>query len=55
MTLKIDGTAPDALESAVNIIPQIKPGTEVALTIRRAGKASELELTAGVVPHFYLD
>ena len=53
--LKIDGTAPDSLVSAVNIIRQNRPGTEVALTIRRTGRESEVKLKAGVVPFFYLD
>jgi uncharacterized protein (TIGR03067 family) len=53
--VKIGGGEPSSLVNAVNTIRQVKPGTEVTLSIRRDGKDLNVKVKAAVIPFRYFD
>ena len=53
--LKIGNDAASTLQETVDLVRQIRPGTETVLRIRRAGKEQDVKLKVGVGPFVYLD
>lgn len=48
--VKLDGADPGALEVFVEAIRAKKPGKKIKLTIHRAGKEQDIEVTLGETP-----
>jgi uncharacterized protein (TIGR03067 family) len=53
--LKVGDSAAEDLQQTVNLVRQIKPGSDAVLRIRRAGKEEDIKLKVGVAPFGYLD
>ena len=48
--LSIGGTKVDALQGTVDLIRAAKPGGELVLKVRRAGKETDLKVKVGLIP-----
>jgi uncharacterized protein (TIGR03067 family) len=48
--LKIAGAAPTGLRSAVDMVRQTKPGSQLALRVGRGGKETDMLIKVGIMP-----
>jgi len=53
--LKVGSEATGDLQETVNLVRQLKPGTEAVMRVRRAGKERDITVKVGVAPFLYLD
>ena len=53
--LRVAGEAATDLQSTVARVRRVKPGSDLALRVRRDGKEMDLSVKVGVVPFFFLD
>ena len=52
--LKVGSDTAGDLEETINLVQNLKPGTEVILRVRRAGKEQDVTVKIGVAPIFFL-
>ena len=53
--LKIGDAAAGNLKETVDLVRQLKPGSDVTLRVRRAGKEQDITVKVGVAPFLFLD
>lgn len=53
--LKVGNEAADGLQETVNLVRQIRPGSETVIRIRRDAKEQDIKLKVGVAPFLYLE
>lgn len=53
--LKVDGQPATDLKAVVNVCRQARPGSEIALRVKRGDKEEDVTVTATVVPFFLFD
>jgi uncharacterized protein (TIGR03067 family) len=53
--LKVGSDATGDLQQTVNLVRQLKPGSDVALRVRRAGKEQDITVKVGVAPFLFFD
>jgi uncharacterized protein (TIGR03067 family) len=53
--LKVGSDATEDLQQTINLVRQLRPGSEVILRVRRAGKEQDVTVRVGVAPFFFLD
>jgi uncharacterized protein (TIGR03067 family) len=53
--LKVGTDATGDLLQTVNLVRQLKPGTEAVMRVRRAGKEHDIKVKVGVAPFLFLD
>jgi uncharacterized protein (TIGR03067 family) len=55
VVLKVDGREVTELRPTVAMVAQSRPGSELTVRVRRAGKEQDIKVKVGVVPFFLLD
>ena len=50
LVLSVGGTAPDTLRGAVDLVRAAKPGSDLTLKVRRAGKEKDVTIKVGHLP-----
>jgi uncharacterized protein (TIGR03067 family) len=53
--LKVGQDVTGDLQETVNLVRQLKPGSDAVLRVRRAGKEQDVTVKVGVAPFLYLD
>jgi uncharacterized protein (TIGR03067 family) len=53
--LKVGGDAAGTLQETVNLVRQIKPGSDAVIRVRRGNTEQDIKLKVGVAPFSYLD
>jgi uncharacterized protein (TIGR03067 family) len=53
--LRVGNDAAADLQQTVNLVRQLKPGSDVVLRVRRAGKEHDITVKVGVAPFLFLD
>ena len=53
--LKVGGDAAADLQRTVNLVRQLKPGSDAVLRVRRVGKEQDITVKVGVAPFLFLD
>jgi uncharacterized protein (TIGR03067 family) len=53
--LKVSGDATGNLQETVNMVRQLKPGSDAVLRVRRAGKEKDVTVKVGVAPFLFLE
>jgi uncharacterized protein (TIGR03067 family) len=53
--LKVGNDRAEDLQQAVNLVRQLKPGSDAVLRVRRAGKEQDITVKVGVAPFLFLD
>jgi uncharacterized protein (TIGR03067 family) len=53
--LQVGGDAPADLQQAVNLVRQLRPGSDAVLRVRRAGKERDITVKVGVAPLLFLN
>jgi uncharacterized protein (TIGR03067 family) len=52
---KVNGQDAGGLRETVTTIGRCRPGSEITIRVRRAGKEQDIKLKVGVIPFFFLD
>jgi uncharacterized protein (TIGR03067 family) len=55
LLLKVGGDEPGDLQQTINLVRQLKPGSDAILRVRRAGKEQDITVKVGVAPFLFLD
>jgi uncharacterized protein (TIGR03067 family) len=55
LILKVNGNAVEDLQQTVGQMRQLKPGSDVVLSIRRDGRERDITVKVGVAPFLFLD
>jgi uncharacterized protein (TIGR03067 family) len=55
IVLKVGGDATEDLQQTINLVRQLKPGSEATVRVRRAGKEQDITVKVGVAPFLILD
>jgi uncharacterized protein (TIGR03067 family) len=50
VVLKIAGAKPNGLTSAIDMVRQTKPGSKLAVRVRRDGKEQDIQIKVGILP-----
>jgi uncharacterized protein (TIGR03067 family) len=53
--LRVGGDAAADLQQTVNLVRQLKPGSDAVLRVRRAGKEQDITVKVGVAPFLFFD
>jgi uncharacterized protein (TIGR03067 family) len=53
--LRVGSAAAGDLQQTVNLVRQLKPGSDAVLRVRRAGKEQDITVKVGVAPFLFLD
>ena len=53
--LKVGNDPAEELQKTVNLVRQLKPGSDAVLRVRRAGKEQDITVKVGVAPFLFLD
>src|SRR5262245_462777 len=53
--LKVGNDATGDLQQTINLVRQLKPGSDAILRVRRAGKEQDVTVKVGVAPFLFLD
>jgi uncharacterized protein (TIGR03067 family) len=53
--LKVGNDPTEDLQKTVNLVRQLKPGSDAVLRVRRAGKEQDIKVKVGVAPFLFLD
>jgi uncharacterized protein (TIGR03067 family) len=53
--LKVGSDAAGDLQQTINLVRQLKPGSDAILHVRRAGKEQDITVKVGVAPFLFLD
>jgi uncharacterized protein (TIGR03067 family) len=53
--LKVGNDRAEDLKQAINLLRQLKPGSDAVLRVRRAGKEQEITVKVGMAPFLFLD
>jgi uncharacterized protein (TIGR03067 family) len=55
VVLKVGADATEGLQQTVELVRQLRPGSEVVLRVRRAGKEQDITVKVGVAPFVHLE
>jgi uncharacterized protein (TIGR03067 family) len=53
--LKVAGDAPEDLQNAVQLVRQLRPGSDVIVRVRRGDKERDIKVKVGVAPFLFLE
>ena len=53
--LKVGNDATEDLQQTINLVRQLKPGSDAVMRVRRDGKEQDIKVKVGVAPFLFLD